>query len=96
MCASVCISPIISVITCLICLISSHYNTGTTHPSKRATQTTQPNFPSNGKTQNKEGIQLKPGKRRPKVGQVRKNKRKEKTEKYSMSERIRPNIQKTK
>ena len=32
MCGSVCICPIISVITCLICLISSHWNTGTSHP----------------------------------------------------------------
>ena len=46
-------------------------------PNKKSTQTTQPIFPSKGKIQKEEIITtLKPGKRRPQVEQIRKERKK--------------------
>ena len=88
MCGSVCICPIIFVITCQSAWSSPTRIQAQVTPNKKSTQTTQTNFPYKGKNQKEE--EIKPwslGKGDVKWSKLEKND--EKAEKYSTNERAR-------
>ena len=86
MCEDVCVSPSISVITYLV---SSHLNTGTSHPEQEINTYHQTNTSLQGKKSKGRGnTTLNPGEKKPQVEQVRKKKKKKmKTDKYIINER---------